>query len=116
MPWTSEVASIGLSWLVFFAASYAISKKEHIKIEIFLKYFPYSIKKGVLIFTDVVILIFAFLMLVHGYNYVWVILPATTSALVISQAIFYIPVPIASVIMIFYLVLDLKDILLDKEK
>ena len=109
IAWSNEVSTIALVWMVFLSSSYAVSKQANIKIEIFLSWFPKKFQSLIDISTNILLLIFFITFLVIGAQYSAKIFSAKSTALRISQSIFYFPVPIASAFMFIYTFLYLKE-------
>ncbi len=107
LPWSGELATMGLVWMSFLGGSYAISRQANIRIEILVSFFPARFRQRLEVLTNIGLLaLFAILFLV-GLRYTRVIAPARTSALVISQAWFYAAVPVSAVFMFLYTLIAL---------
>ncbi len=102
LPWSGELATMGLVWMSLLAGSYAIAQKANIRIDTLARLFPDRVKAWLEFSTNVVLLgLFAGLFFV-GLRYTITIAPARTGALVVSQAYFYSAVPVSALFMLFY--------------
>jgi TRAP-type C4-dicarboxylate transport system permease small subunit len=109
IPWSNEVSTIALVWMVFLSSSYAVSKHANLKIEVFVSWFPIRTQRIIDIIINILLLVFFIVFLTIGAQYSIKIFSAKSTALRISQSIFYIPVPIASIFMFFYTFVNLKE-------
>jgi len=110
LPWSGELATMGLVWMSLLAASYAIGQKANIRIDILSRLLSPAVQIWLEMSTNLVLLLlFAALFLV-GLRYTLTIAPARTGALVVSQAWFYAAVPVAAVFMLFYTIAALREL------
>ena len=102
LPWSSEVATMGLVWMSFLAASYAIAQKANIRIDVMTRLFPAAVNNCLETITNLLLLALFGTLFAVGLRYTIAIAPARTGALVVSQAYFYAAVPVSALFMLFY--------------
>ena len=99
--WIDEISRYGLIWLAYLAAVYAIYTEAHIKVDILLKVWPKSIRKGIKHLSTIIFFIYS--VVVAYYSSIWVvdiIKTGTTSiALHMPMAIFQCIIPVAHILM-----------------
>ncbi len=109
LPWSGELATMGLVWMSLLGGSYAISKKSNIRIELLVTFLSARARAVLEILTDLVLCGLFAVLFVVGLRYTLIAAPARTAALVVSQAYFFASVPVASVFMIFYTLVALWE-------
>jgi TRAP-type C4-dicarboxylate transport system permease small subunit len=105
LPWTGELATLGLVWMVFLAGSYAVSTRANIRIEILVIFLAEETRRRLDAAIDLLLLVLFGVLLVVGWQYTRIIASASTYTLQISQAYFYAAVPVAACFMLFYTIL-----------
>jgi TRAP-type C4-dicarboxylate transport system permease small subunit len=106
LPWTSELATIALVWLVFISGSYGFAQKSHIKIDVVVRILPEPFHKILPYLLSIIFLILFTALITVGTQYALVIAKAKTSALRVSQIVYYLAVPVSAAFMLFYTVLE----------
>jgi len=109
LPWSGELATMGLVWMSLLGGSYAISKQANIRIEILVSFFPARLRQRLEVLTNLVLLALFASLFVVGLRYTLVIAPARTSALVVSQAFFYAAVPVSAAFMFLSTLIALRQ-------
>lgn len=102
LPWSGELATMGLVWMSLLGGSYAISKKANIRIELLVSFLSNRVRNVLEIITNIALLGLFVTLFVVGLRYALVAAPDRTGALVVSQAYFYASVPVSAVFMFFY--------------
>lgn len=115
---TEELVIIILVWTSFLGAAYAFGTREHMSL-IFLKQKATGIRKKVIyVFIDVLILLFALLILIYGGREITLGVIATkTPILGLSKGYIYVSTLVSGIIISFFQVLNIiEDITMDLEK
>jgi C4-dicarboxylate transporter DctQ subunit len=104
--WCDELSRYALVWFGYLSACYAIRHDAHIKIDMFIKIWPRSMRKGVKLFSNVIFLFYV--LVVAYYSSVWVYglmkSGAITLGLKLPMAIFCSIVPLSHVVMALRLI------------
>ena len=111
LPWTSELATIALVWLVFISGSYGFAQKAHIKIDVFVRFLPAAFQKILPYLINIIFIVLFTALIIVGTDYALVIAKAKTSALRVSQLVYYLAVPVSAAFMLFYTVLELTGLI-----
>lgn len=115
---TEEFVMFGLVWLSMLASAYVVGKNAHIAITL-LKDKLKDDRKQILI--DVVIqtsfLIFAsVIMLYGGIKAVSVTMPQISPSLGIPMGLVYLSLPVAGILMIFYSIINIIELVNERKK
>lgn len=104
--WCDELSRYALVWFGYLSACYAIVHNAHIKIDLFLKLWPKSMRNGIKLFSNV--LFFIYCLVVAYYSAVWlqglIKSGAISLSLRLPMGLFCSIVPIAHVIMALRLI------------
>jgi len=111
--YTEELARFLLIWIGLLGASYALRTKAHLGIDILPKYLSGSKQKLLLGFIYLLVMAFAFfVMVVGGFRLVDLTftLDQTSAAMGIRMGYVYLVLPVSGVIMMFYSLVALLEI------
>lgn len=67
LSWSEELARYLFIWMVFIGISYGAKQMKHLKIDVFLKIFPKKVRPYIIIFADVIVLVFAAIVFYSAY-------------------------------------------------
>lgn len=70
LSWSEECARYLFIWLVFIGISYGAKQMKHLKIDVFLNVFPKKIRPYIIIFADVVVLVFGVVVVYSAFTIV----------------------------------------------
>lgn len=109
---TEELLLVSFVWMGLLGAAYVFGKREHMRMSFFADKLNPAGQKYLGLITEIVVLIFAALVLVWGgANIVSLGMGQISPALGISMGYIYLALPIAGVLTMFYNVLNMLDIL-----
>jgi TRAP-type C4-dicarboxylate transport system permease small subunit len=97
-----ELSRLLFIWSCFLAAAMAYRRKAHVSIVFIFEKFSPKIQKAVLFFLHLLILVFMAIVFYQSLLVTSLLWPSKLPMLQITQAWFYVPVPIISVIIFFY--------------
>jgi TRAP-type C4-dicarboxylate transport system permease small subunit len=112
--WTNELAGITFTWVVFFGSSAAFKRKMHIGIELLVESAPPSIKRGLIVISELIIFTFLSFMVIYGFIYAIAAYQQPTSVLRIPNTYIYIAIPLSFTLMLFHQISYLVSALLQK--
>lgn len=107
---TDELARFLLMWVGLFGAAYAHGKKRHLAIDILPSKLSGKKKVNLLIFINVMVILFALTVLVIGgirLVYITLTLDQISPALRIPLGYVYLSLPLSGLFMIYYGILDI---------
>ncbi|MGL5122788.1 MAG: TRAP transporter small permease [Fusobacteriaceae bacterium] len=113
--WSEEVALILMVWFTFIGMSIGVKRGIHISIEYFLDRVPNNIKKMIIKFDDILMIIFGGILFVNGYKLsemmMWSIMPSIG----LPTTVIYAVTPISGALIIIYSLLRLVGIKEEKK-
>lgn len=68
LAWSEELARYLFIWLVFMGVSFGAKQMKHLKIDVFVNIFPKKMRPYVIIFADVIVLVFAGIVVYSAYT------------------------------------------------
>lgn len=100
LAWTEELARYLFIWLVFVGASQAMRYRDHIAIGLLVDNVPEIARRIAAIAMNVMVAVFLLLLVVQGWRIVQQVAPLPSTALGVSMALVYLPVPLAAAVML----------------
>src|SRR6056297_2516241 len=121
LPWTEELARYTMIWMGLLAISIGIKNNSHLGVNLFINFFPRSIRKIILYITRILIFYFLYMLLTYGYSMALKGMNQIAPALRIQMFYVLVSVPIAALLSIIQLILitiiDIKNMMVNgKEK
>ncbi len=109
---SEELISYSFAWMSMFAASYIFGKRDHMRMVFFVEKFNKKEQVYIGVLSEVVILLFAFGVLVCGGKAITQLTMTQISpALRVSMGYVYSVLPTCGVITSIYSILNIKDLL-----
>lgn len=68
IPWAEEMVLLVMVWMTFAAMAIGLKEEVHIRIEFFMARFPERIRKWVVVFDNMVLLVVSVLMVYYGIS------------------------------------------------
>ena len=94
ISWADEISRYMFIWMVFMAAGLVVGKGKHICIEVIRPLVSDAVAKGLMFFSDIMVLVFSVFLMVYGWNIIrisfTVIAPATEIPMSYFQMIFLV--------------------------
>lgn len=114
---SEELISYSFAWMSMFAASYIFGKRDHMRMVFFVEKYSKSTQTLIGIVSEIVILVFALLVLVWGGTSITSLtMTQTTPALRISMGYVYSVLPTCGIITTIYSLLNISDLLSELKK
>lgn len=115
--WSAELSRYLLIWITWISASYAIRKREHIRITVLVDRFSKNAKKITELFVILVWGSFAFVMAYVGTEVVLQLykMGQKTTTLGISMWVVYLIIPLGGILMLIRLIQQIYFVFKDKE-
>lgn len=111
VPWSDEAARFTLIWASFLGAAVAVRKGSHFGILILLNRLPRSFRKVTLLGIALGMAVFMFIMVRMGTNLMMMAAGQMSPTLELKMSWVYLAIPVSGALMMFYLVLDVIDLL-----
>lgn len=110
LAWTEELARYAFVWLTFIGGAAVVGNWGHFQVDFLLTYLPPWAVKVLRYFGYACILVFAYIMAVHGWELLAKVFRQKSAAMLISMSYPYAALPLSGVLMVLHLVeLILKD-------
>jgi TRAP-type C4-dicarboxylate transport system permease small subunit len=104
--WTDEVTRLALIWMTFIGVVIGVKKGSHITIDFLLKKFPQSLQAILGVAIKIVFMGFCVLMIINGAQLTKLKMDIPTPALEWSWGLFYFPLVVSGVLVIFWTLLS----------
>ncbi|MGI6383515.1 MAG: TRAP transporter small permease [Tissierellaceae bacterium] len=114
--WTEEVAAILMTWFAFIGMAIGIGEGIHISIAFFLNLLPKSLRKGVTVLGELLIIYFGGSLLYYGSRLVYHTRTSTLPATQWPAFMPYIMAPIAGFLVIMYTIEKIIETMKDDDK
>ncbi len=113
LSWSEELTRYVFLWQIWIGASYAVSARKHLKIDVFVNHFKGNTKRVMLFVSLFLWLFFSAYLAVKGTELVrWVYRQEQLSpAMQIPMALPYMAIPVGGMLMIIKLVYEVKHLL-----
>ena len=110
--WTEELARFLLIWIGILGAAYASGQRMHLAIDLLMPKLGKPGKRKLFVFINVLIILFAFSVLVVGgfrLMYITQILGQLSAAIRIPMTYVYSVLPLSGLLVIYYKIHDLRN-------
>src|SRR5690554_5797574 len=111
LPWTSELARFTMIWITFLGAALAIKERSNIQINFFVRLLPAKAERYCYVAVNVLLIVFVAMLLKHSVATVQSEMRLYTAALNIPFGYIVMSLPVSGVLMILYLLVDIKALL-----
>lgn len=114
---TEELVLICFVWMGLLGAAYVFGKQEHMRMSFLIDKFSEKNQNKIKLFSEVVVILFATLVLVFGgFRMSQLSMEQLSSSLQIPMGYVYLALPLSGVITIVYNVLNINDIAKELKK
>lgn len=109
---SEELVTYSFTWMSMFAASYVFGKREHMSMVFFVEKYSRKTQLNLAILSEIVVLLFAFGVLVCGGKAITTLtLTQTSPALRISMGYIYSVLPTCGIIISIYSILNIAGLI-----
>lgn len=109
--WSEEAALICLVWFGMLAAAICVKRHTHVAITFFSDMLPRVIQTSLNIFTQIVILVFALVLIINGYELAELTGPVRLPASQIPKSLLYLSAVVGGILMLINAISNLIDII-----
>lgn len=110
LVWSEELSRYLFVWICYLGWILATRNKTHIKIDFVINIFPKRLKFFVQVAMQLLVMIFILVLMYYGYQMMQRSINTSAVALPISFALVYGIVPISTMFILFYSILQLIEI------
>lgn len=109
--WSEELGSYLFAWVTLLGAAYVFGKRDHMDIPVVVERFSVKIQRIIGIVSEVIILLFAAVVLVYGGIAITSLsMIQSASSMPVQMGVFYSVIPISGVFTIIYNILNIYDL------
>ena len=109
--WSEELVAYLFAWMALLGASLVVGERGHMNIPILVDKAKPVLKKALHIFSEVIALLFAAIILVYGgVQITSLAMGQMTSSLGVAIGVFYVVLPISGVLNCIYAILNIIEI------
>lgn len=108
--WTGEFSGYSLVWITMLGTAYAIIEKTHIRFESFVEILPKPIRIVIQTVFQLLMLLFVGVITVYGWKLAIGAMGDETLSLPFTKGVVYLILPIAGVIMLIGLLIELVNL------
>lgn len=113
---SEELLRCCLIWLAMIGSAYMFGLREHMSITFFVEKFGEEVVRKLSILSEVIIVVFSLFVLVYGgVNITLLTMKQVSAALGISMGYVYLVLPLSGILMIFYGVLNILNLIKEKD-
>ncbi|MGO4888657.1 TRAP transporter small permease [Anaerobacillus sp. MEB173] len=99
LAWTEELARYCLVWITFLGAAFAMSKKAHIGIEVFVNLLPSVLRKASIVLSTLVCIGFFYILIQQGFSLSERSMAQLSPVLRLPMGAVYSVIPISGIIL-----------------
>lgn len=115
-PWSEELVAYLFGWMALLGATVMTGERGHMNIPIFMDRMGERIRKLLLIFSEIIALLFSAIILIYGgLKITSLAMGQLTSSLGVAVGVFYVVLPLCGVLNVVYTILNIFDICMGKE-
>jgi len=113
--WSEETAVILMIWLGFVTMAIGVKKASHLSISAIVDLLPKSAQKVVFYFDELAVMAFGIILFVYGKDLSSQTMNSTLPATQLPTGFLYLVLPVSGVMIIFYTIIRILDLILDKQ-
>ena len=103
LAWSTDILRLAFTYMVFWGAAWCVREKGHLNVDVLLTSFPQPLRKTVELVINCILLILFIFLILQGFKFAQSGLSQTTSYLPIPMTLYYMSIPSAAIIMVFYM-------------
>ena len=104
LAWSTDILRLAFTYMVFWGAAWCVKEKGHLNVDVVLTSFPKQIRKTVELLINCILLVLFIFLIVQGGKFAQSGFSQTTSYLPVPMTFYYLSIPTAAVVMVFYMV------------
>ncbi len=105
--WTVEVAQILFSWLCLLGFAIVLRERGHYDVDVIVKALPHRVQKYFTLVNNLLVLIFLIVLFIAGIKFSIMGKERISPVLQIYEHWIYIIIPVACLLIVFYLVIEI---------
>lgn len=106
IPWTEELARLGLVYVTFFGSVVAFQRREHLRVEVLVHALPLGLRKWLGVIVDLASMLVLGVVVWQGVPLLIKFWPLLSAALEWPVTVFYFPVAFCCCVLLIYTAVD----------
>lgn len=108
---SEELLTYSFTWMALLATAYVFGKRDHMRMGFLADKFSGKVQKALSIGAEVLIMLLAGAVMVYGgFTIVQLTMTQSTASLGIPMGVVYIIIPVSGVLIVFYSILNIVDL------
>jgi len=112
--WSEELARYLFIYLVFIGSAIVMRRNGHIQVSVFVERLPSGVRRGLAIVSDLLLLSFTVIVLIHGVRLAAMVWTVPTAAMLIPWTLVYLGIVLGMAAMVLAVLGSLLSQLLDR--
>ncbi|HQL37242.1 MAG TPA: TRAP transporter small permease [Bacillota bacterium] len=105
LVWSEELSRYILTWIVFLGTGYVLGQGGHASMDL-LEMLPQNIRKVLSYISNLFVIIYSFIMIKYGIEFLLIGMRQKSSAMQIPMSIVYIALPLGGLMIMIYCLLS----------
>lgn len=106
MPGTEELSRLLVVWMTFLGMSVAVYERRHLAINFFVKRASDKLRPYLYLSVNILLGLFFSVLTVYGFIFSYQSLDFTSSTLQLPMTVFYLAIPVSSLISLYFIILS----------
>lgn len=106
MPGTEELSRLLVVWMTFLVMSVAVYERGHLAVNFFVKRAGDSLRPYLYLTVNILLGLFFLVLTVYGFIFSYQSLDFTSSTLQLPMTVFYLAIPVSSLLSLYFLILN----------
>lgn len=108
---SEELLTYSFTWMALLATAYVFGKRDHMRMGFLADKFSAKVQKALSVGAEVLIMLLAGAVMVYGgFTIVQLTMTQSTASLGIPMGVVYIILPVSGVLIVFYSILNIADL------
>jgi TRAP-type C4-dicarboxylate transport system permease small subunit len=112
--WSEELARYLFIYLVFIGSAIVLRRNGHIQVSVFVERLPFGVRRGLAIVSDLLLLSFTVIVLIHGVRLAAMVWTVPTAAMLIPWTLVYLGIVLGMAAMVLAVLGSLLSQFLDR--
>ncbi|MBU3176037.1 TRAP transporter small permease [Clostridium estertheticum] len=113
--WSEETAVILMIWLGFITTAIGVKEGTHLSISALVNFFPKIAQKIIFYFDELAVMLFGIILFIYGKDLTMSTMGSTLPATQLPSGVLYAVLPVAGVMIIFYTIIRILNLITDKQ-
>lgn len=103
LPGTEELSRLFIVWMTFLGSSIAVYEQGHLAVNFFVKRVNEKIRPYLYLVVNIILGLFFLVLTIYGFKFSYQSLDFTSSTLQLPMTIFYLAIPVSSLLSLYFI-------------